>query len=244
MIGGIMVNDKWFAVKTALFNSLGFAYIVAGVTYVDAHLTTHVVFGARHYRAGYPLAVIGGFLIFVGTMLAILKPASWKVKTALPAIIFAVMNAIALPFFRPEFPHQGLSSWTLQLSLVCLLSCVIHFLPFGTELLTACNVPTQTKMERIKEHANLWRTIAISVTIGYIAVIIPWSNFIWSQPSHIVTNASEAFLLSQSASIALAILSLYMLFGVVYEAFLKAHRAADLMFCIQDSENRSDSLIE
>jgi hypothetical protein len=30
------------------------------------------------------------------------------------------------------------------------------------------------------------------------------------------------------------VLSLYMLFGVVYEAFLKAHRAADLMFCIKD----------
>jgi hypothetical protein len=116
---------------------------------------------------------------------------------------------------------------------------VIHFLPFGTEQLSARDISVQTKLERVKEHANLWRTIAISVTVGYIAVIIPWSNFIWSQPSHIVANASEAFLLSQSASIALAILSLYMLFGVVYEAFLKAHRAADLMFHVQDSENHS-----
>ncbi|HYY55941.1 MAG TPA: hypothetical protein VE842_01350 [Pyrinomonadaceae bacterium] len=234
-----MAIDKWFAVKIALFNSLGFSYITAGVTYVDARLTTHVVYGPRHYRAGYTLSVIGGLLIFAGTMLVILKTASWRVKAALPAMIFAVMSAVALPFFRPEFPHQGMSSWTLQLSLVCLLSCVIHFLPFGTEQLSARDISVQTKLERVKEHANLWRTIAISVTVGYIAVIIPWSNFIWSQPSHIVANASEAFLLSQSASIALAILSLYMLFGVVYEAFLKAHRAADLMFHVQDSENHS-----
>jgi hypothetical protein len=230
-----IVAHKWFAIKIALFNSIGFSYVTAGVTYVDARLTTHVVFGARHYRAGYAIAVFGGVLIFIGTMLAILKANSWKLKAALPAIIFAVINAIALPFFRPEFPHAGMSSWTLQLSLVCLISCMIHFLPFGTKQLTAGDVSAQIKMERVKEHANLWRTIAISLTVGYIAVIIPWSSFIWSQPAHIVTDATEAFLLSQSASIALAILSLYMLFGLVYEAFLKAHRAAELMFCIRDS---------
>jgi len=229
-----MGKHNWFALKTALFSALGFSYITAGVTYVDARLTTHVVFGARYYRAGYPVAVIGGVVIFVGTMLAILKVESWKLKAALPTILFVVMNAVALPFFRPEFPHMGMSSWTLQLSLVCLLSCVIHFLPLEAEYLAASDVSTAIKLERVKEHANLWRTIAISLTVGYIAVIIPWSNFIWSQPIHIVTSEREAFLLIHSASIALAILSLYMLFGVVYEAFLKAHRAADLMFSIRE----------
>lgn len=236
-----MTTHKWFAVKIALFNSLGFSYIVAGVTYVDARLTTHVVFGARQYQAGYPLSVIGGFLIFVGTMLVILKADSWKVKAALPAVICAFVSAVALPFFRPEFPHAGMASWMLQLSLVCLLSCMVHFLPFGTEQLTARDISAQIKMERVKEHANLWRTIAISLTVAYVAVIIPWSSFIWSQPTHIVTNASEAFLLSQSASLALAILSLYMLFGLVYEAFLKANRAADLMFGIRDEDNQSST---
>jgi hypothetical protein len=140
LIGEVVATHKWFAVKIALFNSLGFSYIVAGITYVDARLTTHVVFGARYYRAGYPLAVIGGSVIFVGTMLAILKATSWKLQAALPATIFAVMSAVVLPFFRPEFPHQGMSSWLLQLSLVCLLSCVVHFLPFETEQLTARDI--------------------------------------------------------------------------------------------------------
>jgi hypothetical protein len=34
-----------------------------------------------------------------------------------------------------------------------------------------------------------------------------------------------------------------MLFGVVYEAFLKAHRAADLMFCIKDSEPQASTKV-
>lgn len=229
----VMDTHKWFAIKIALFSSLGFLYITAGVTYVDARLTTHVVFGARYYSAGYWVAAIGGVVIFVGTMLIILKPESWKLKAVLPAMLFIIMNVIAVPFFRPEFPHMGMSSWTLQLSIVCFLSCAIRFWPLGAEELTARNVSTQVKLERVKEHANLWRTIAISLTVGYIAVIIPWSNFIWSQPIHIVTDEKEAFLLIHSASIALAILSLYMLLGVVYEAFRKAHRAADLMFCIE-----------
>ena len=229
-----MSTHKWFAIKIALFSALGFSYITAGVTYVDARLTTHVVYGARYYRAGYWIALIGGVVIFVGTLLVILKTESWKLRAALPATLFVIMNAIALPFFRPEFPHMGMSSWTLQLSVVCFLSCVIHFLPLNCEELAARTASIQIKLERVKEYANLWRTIAISLTVGYIAVIIPWSNFIWSQPIHIVTNEKEAFLLIQSASIALAILSLYMLLGVVYEAFLKAHRAADLMFYIED----------
>ena len=230
-----MTTHRWFAIKIALFNSLGYSYVVAGVTYVDPRLTTHIVYGARHYPAGYPLAAIGGPIIFIGTILTIMKVDSWKAKATLPTVIFAIMNAVALPFFRPEFPHMGMSSWTLQLSLVCLLSCAIHFAPFGTKHLGTREVSFEIKLERVKEHATLWRTIAISLTVGYIAVIIPWNSFIWSQPTHIVTDVSEAFLLSHSASIALAILSLYMLFGVVYEAFLKAHHAADQMFYIRDS---------
>jgi hypothetical protein len=229
-----MNTHKWFAIKIALFSSLGFSYITAGVTYVDARLTTHLVYGARYYSAGYWVAVIGGVVIFAGTVLVILKTESWKLKAALPATLFVIVNALALPFFRPEFPHMGMSSWTLQLSIVCFLSCAIHFLPLDDRRLAARNVSTQVKLERVKEHANLWRTISISLTVGYIAVIIPWSNFIWSQPLHIVKDEKEAFLLIHSASIALAILSLYMLLGVVYEAFLKAHRTADLMFCIED----------
>jgi hypothetical protein len=234
VLGAKMNTHKWFAIKTALLNAIGFSYITAGVTYVDARLTTHVVFGARYYWAGYSIAVIGGVIILGGTVLVILKSNSWKLKAALPATLFVIMIALALPFFRPEFPHMGMSSWMLQLSIACFLSCVIHFWPLGAEELTARKVSIQVKLERVKEHANLWRTISISLTVGYIAVIIPWSNFIWSQPIHIVTDEKEAFLLIHSASIALAILSLYMLLGVVYEAFLKAHRAADLMFCIED----------
>jgi hypothetical protein len=238
-----MNTHKWFAIKTALFSSLGFSYITAGVTYVDARLTTHVVFGARYYSAGYWVGLIGGIVIFGGTLLGMRKTRSWKLQAALPGTLFVIVNVIALPFFRPEFPHMGMSSWTLQLAIVCFLSCAIHFSPLQRRNLVRRRASTAIKLERVKEYANLWRTIAISLTVGYIAVIIPWSNFIWSQPIHIVTNEKEAFLLIHSASIALAVLSLYMLFGVVYEAFLKAHRAADLMFCIKDSEPQKSAKV-
>lgn len=229
-----MNTHKWFAIKTALFNAIGFSYVTAGITYVDARLTTHVVYGARYYSAGYWIAVIGGVVILGGTVLVIMKSDSWKLRAVLPATLFVMMIGLALPFFRPEFPHMGMSSWMLQLSVVSFLSGVIHFWPLGAEELAARKASKEVKLERVKEHANLWRTIAISLTVGYIAVIIPWSNFIWSQPIHIVTDEKQAFLLIHSASIALGILSLYMLLGVVYEAFLKAHLAADLMFYIEE----------
>jgi len=231
-----MYSDKWFAVKIALFNSLGFFVIAAGVTYVDARLTTHLVFGARHYPAGYPLSVIGAVIIFFITMFAILKPRSWKVKVVLPSLTLIIMDAISLPFFRPEFPHGGLAAWILYLAIASLFSCLIRFLPFEAnriDWLAASDIITEAKIERVKEYANLWRTIAVSITIGYLGVLIPWINFTWTQAPYIVKAPAEIFLLSQAGVAALAGLSMYVLFGIIYEAFRKAHVAAELLFQIK-----------
>jgi hypothetical protein len=93
-----MAIDKWFAVKIALFNSLGFSYITAGVTYVDARLTTHVVYGPRHYRAGYTLSVIGGLLIFAGNDLRCYERGRFAVlppRVSTPGNVFMDASAIA-----------------------------------------------------------------------------------------------------------------------------------------------------
>jgi len=138
-----MKKDREFAIKIALFNSLLFCFLIAAVTYVDARLKTHVPFGAsgasgaRTYRWGYIVSGVGGLLVLLGTSLSLGKVPNerWKLKSAFPTAILLIVGAASLPFFRPdlEFPHGGITTWTVCVSFVSLLSCGIHYPKFRTD---------------------------------------------------------------------------------------------------------------
>jgi len=229
-----MTRADWFAVKIATFNALAFSLIIGCVTYLDARLPSHKssqIFPqhVRIYPHGYAISLLSGAIIFGTTLLALTKASSWRIKATLPALILAVTGVVSLPFFRPEFPHGGITSWTILVTLISLVSCFIHFLPLEVDWLTAAHISTASKAERAKEYVTLWRTVAISVTIGLVFVIIPWVNFIWNLSPHIVSNETEAFMLSQFGMAGIFGASIYILFGIIYESFRKAHDAADLL---------------
>jgi hypothetical protein len=233
----IMTKDDWFAVKTAIFNSLAFSLTIAYVTFLDPRLKSHFRYpGGRNYPHGYVISLLGGAIILGTTLLVLTKASSWKVKATSPAIILAVMGLGSLPFFRPEFPHSAIFIWTSQCSLVSLFTCYVRFLPFQADWLTSADFTNSSKIERVKEYVTLWRTVAVFLTVGYIAIIIPWSNLIWSQPSRIVKDAGERFLLGEFGEMGIVGFSLYVIFGVIYESFRRAHDAADLVlrYKIQD----------
>jgi hypothetical protein len=182
-----VTKDAWFAVKVAGLNALAFSITLAGVTWIDARLTSHVAFGARTYPYGYPLAVAGGPVVFASTLLVLTRAFSWKVRATVPAAILAGMGLLALPFFLPEFPHGGVSVWLAQFSVACLLTCYIHFLPWPAWL-DSEELGASVRWERLKEYGVLWRTIAVAMTVGYMIILVPWSNFIWNQSPHIVRD--------------------------------------------------------
>lgn len=225
-------EERAFAIKIALFNSILFSFVLAAVTFVDARLTTRFKFGPRPYRWGYAVSGVGGLLVLLGTSLALEKipSARWKLKSAFPTAILLVVGAASLPFFRPdlEFPHMGITTWTVYLSVVSLLSCGIYF-PKIPERLLQQNLPVAIKIERVKQYAAHWRAIATAITLGYAAVLVPQAVFLYSQPATYVTDPSEKILLSSfSYSVFVGVL-LYAAFGIVHGAFKKANEAADLL---------------
>jgi hypothetical protein len=220
-------KDLGFAVKVAVLNALAFSIVVAGVTYIDARLTSHVAFGARTYPYGYPIAMGGGPVVFGSTLLVLARASSWKVRATVPAAILAAMAILTLPFFRPEFPHGGISVWLAQFSIVSLLTCYIHFLPWPARLASE-ELGAAVKWERLKEYGALWRTIAVAVTIGYMIILIPWSNFIWSLSPHIVRDPAQAYVLSEFGAAGMVGVTIYVILGVLYESFRRTHEAADL----------------
>ncbi|MEI6704956.1 MAG: hypothetical protein WCL71_15705 [Deltaproteobacteria bacterium] len=229
------MTDKWFAAKIAVFNAGGFSLCVAAITYVDARLTTHVVFGAKIYPHGYLVAILGGIVILALTVLTFFKRSSWAAKTGLPSVIVSLVGAFSIPFFRPELPHAALLEGVILISVVSLLTCYIRFSPITKDWLTAYEIAEAARIERVKEYANLWRTIAVSSVFGVIALIVPWSQFVWKMPEYIVTTSNEAFLLGQFGVGGIVVICIYALLGVVYESFHKAKIAADLLLFIKKS---------
>lgn len=80
---------------------------------------------------------------------------------------------------------------------------------------------------------TLWRTVAISITFGYIAFLVPWTNLIWTTAPRITPKPDEIFLLGQFGIAQLIFISVYFLVGPVWESFKKAHIAAELLLHIK-----------
>jgi len=222
-----MTKDHWFAVKIASLNALAFSITIAGVTYIDARLTSHFAYGARVYPYGYPISLCGGPVLFVATLLVLTKASSWKAKAALPALLLALLGILALPFFRPELPHGGISVWLIQCSLASFLTCYLHFLPWPNWL-TSEDIDVSIRSERRKEYVVFWRALAGSMAVVYVLLILPWSNFIWNQSPHIVRDPGQAFVLSEFGATGIVGVSLYVFWGILYESFRRAQDAADL----------------
>jgi hypothetical protein len=230
-----------FAVKIASLNTLAFSWTAAAVTYMDARLKTHLAFGARHYPHGYQISVLGGIFVCTATLLVFAKISSWQIKAVLPAILLALTGALSLPFFRPEFPHGGISGWTFAFSVLCLFTCFIHLLPLQADWLQAPEVSTATRYRRARDSAAQWRIIAILITVAYIVLLLPWATFIWNQSPHIVADPGEAFQLSELGASGMLGCSVYMLLGVIYESFHRSLDAGDLALRIKTEQPRSES---
>lgn len=233
-----MSEDREFTAKIVLSNSLGLAFLLAATTYIDARLFSHVKYGARIYRWGYLVAVMAGVAVFIATWFSFAKASSPKLKAGLSVGILWAVAIVSMSYFRPEFPHGAIVSWTFYLSLASLLSCVIHYWKFRTGWLSSKRLSDAVKIDRVKHYADLWRTISISVTVGYLAILIPWITFLWNIPPTWVTNPTEQNILRQFGCSLVAGLSMYVLFGIVYEAFAKANEAADLLLSISRDQNR------
>jgi hypothetical protein len=93
------------------------------------------------------------------------------------------------------------------------------------------------RLARIKESVDLWRTISISITLGYVALLIPWANFIWDFAWKTVKAPKEVFLVGNFPAMELSLFSLYFLTAIIYEGFRKATVTADFMLQLENSSS-------
>jgi len=222
----------------AAFNGLGFLFWISGITYVDAHLTTHIVYGARIYPHGYLLAMIGGILVGGCTFSSIIfpKPQLWCRKALLTAGSVLLTGALFMPFFTPEFPHLAITEWAFIFAAISGLGCIVHFFPIEDKTLNVDGLVKEARIEWIKNHVVMWRTMSVSFIIGLFGILIPWINFVYGVMGKVVTSPEEILLLDQFGTLGIVGICIYYLYAVVYQALLKSMKFNNMLLKILDSK--------
>lgn len=225
-------SENRFALRIAVFNSVGFIYSTGSVTYLDARLTSHVFYSARTYPLGYWVCLLGP-VIFILTYLCFKKSKTIYGKILYPALILIAAMLLSLPNFLPEFPHLGITSAAGLLAMTSIVASWIRFEPIAADYIKKPEIPWELKVERLKENITLWRTLAVGLTIGYIALIYPAFSFFGKGAAQMLTKRDEVFLVTSSWQLSFLLFSVYVLFGVIHEAIRKAELAGDLLLTIR-----------
>ncbi len=222
-------REKRFALKISLFNSLGFMFAVGVPTLVDPLLKSHVAYGARHYFLG-PWVLLFALLAFSGTFLILIKR-----KYFLSWLPIAVLGTGLLWNFRPELPHGNVTFWTAIYCIASFVTSWIYCTTVDSSYITDKCIHRSARIERIKESINYWRTISIAIAAGYLAILVPWTNLLWTMTDKIVREPQDRFLLATISGVQLALFSIYVLAGPVTEAFLKTQTISDELLKIRES---------
>lgn len=221
-----MDQDRGFRLKIALFNSIGYFVTVAGVTFVDARLVHHPVYGPREYPLGYWIC-LGAPVVFLLSFLGVKHFRPWKSKAVWPTLCLLLVGEISLYNFRPELPHLGFSESILFYCFISFVASCIHYMPLDIEWINDSRIDPLLKLERLKELITFWRTLALSITFGWVALLVPWTSFALSSSKEFFTTSAEVFINTNAWTVAVFGFSIFVLFGPVYESFRKATFAAD-----------------
>lgn len=225
-------TDAFFRWKIAMFNTVGFLVHAGLTTYVDARLPNRVIYGARHYPLGYWVCLLAVPVFFAG--LWGLKSKTLWARILVPISGIVCATAIALWNFRPEFPHLNVGFWMGLYALVSLISCWIRFSDERAAFLSADDISPTAKIERIKEMVTVWRTIALSLAIGYIAGAFQWVKMDYDLARQLIAGKTgdplyefQVQRLIATNNVQLMLFSAYVVAGVLYESFRKSKKTAD-----------------
>jgi hypothetical protein len=209
-------NDSDFAIRIASMNAAGYFWTVIAITYVDARLKSHVLYGARSYRYGYvsSLLAIPTFII----TLHLLRRATTRGRKCLAsclAILAAMLSSLWV--FAPEVPHSGLVVWCLMYSIVSLAATWLRYSGPDLSFVQNQEIPLQARLEGLKSILSMWQAIALATSAGFLAGLVPWAVAIQATNSHVVVDQSDLFLLNSAGLMQVILVSVAILLGPIRE---------------------------
>jgi hypothetical protein len=227
------MKGSWrFPLTISLFNALAFCLTTWRITFMDAKFTSQFVYvEARTYPLGYWICLLS-IPIFLLNFACLVRCRNLWAQSLVPAGTLLIFGWASLFNFLPEFPHGFLIAWIPRFALVSAIACLIHFSPVTYPYLNDSSISPDIKLDRLKESVTLWRTIVISLTFGFIGLLIPWTNIEWDLGSKILSDKKEILIYGQQSAGQLGFLTTYVFVAVILECFKKTITVADQMLNI------------
>jgi hypothetical protein len=211
-------NSRLFRCRIGLISFVGYATGVCGVSVIDPILTSHVLFGSRHYPYAWvwwllsPLTFIAPYVL--------LRRYRAKHSTAIISVApLAILGVIASFFFPPERPHAGILFSALGFALIAFLTAWLSFSPGDYRFLVDCTIPFPCRLERVKASVSWWQSIAVYSTMGYMAFAISWAYVLLVSVPQIVDKPADRFFLQKALILEVFITSFCVLLGPLWELF-------------------------
>ena len=234
-------EDAAFANKIALLNTICYCTTICTITYVDSNLNTHAVveYRERVYDVGYYWILLAGAPLFFVTRWALttrhLSLHGSRRRTFAPSIILIAFGIFPLWDFRLELPHGALVATLGLACMVSWLTCWLHFQTL-TNWTQNVSVKESARIERIKEACTFWRTLTLTGIVGFIALLIPLVNYVWSEAEQLTGNKVEKMIVVKGTIVRLLPIVFYIFIGIFGELFKITQKTADYFLDIKETD--------
>ena len=219
-------DDSAYALRIALCNAFAYLEAVLIPCYVDPKLTTHVIYGARHYEWGYYTAFLSP-LVFAATFIGIKRARSRGARCKWACLPLLLAEVAALPFFTPEFPHGGIVTWPTVVALSSLVATWLRYASVRLEYLSSRDVPLQAKIEGVKSMLSAWQAVAIATCAGFLATLVPWAVAIQVNNKVMVQSVPDQVRLNSVTIITMGTVAVIFLLGPIREVVAKVLLASE-----------------
>jgi hypothetical protein len=227
-----MTNDlhtRWgsaFELKIALLNAVPYTIVAGGVTYLDGQLAHHVVeaYRSRSYALG-PWIMLAGVPIFLLTWLPLLRMKRSRISVLWPGVVMLLALVLTLLNFRPPFPHDSMTAWTLLLGATSTLTGAVRYLSEGVDRAVLASMPQADRQGHVRECSAFWRTTAIGLLAVYVPIMITALQQVWEIANRITTDKPEVFRVNAFGTASVHFFTLILAVGPVYECLRASYMA-------------------
>lgn len=224
-------RDFQFCLALAICNCIGYLLSTIPPTIVDPLLESHVRFGARTYQYAWwiwPIAVC----VLVGTFNLTYFVKSRLLRLAGATGILAFFCGVSLPIFQPVMLHgYVVGNGTIWVSITAGWILIRYFL-FSTGNADLIEVDKEARIQFIREQLDFSKVLFITLVVAYVGLIVGWFSAAHTAIKDIVPDAAEAVLVDVLTGFQVSIVSLFFLFGPIFELGKQRRRILTLFLAI------------
>jgi hypothetical protein len=218
--------DSAFAWRMAILILVGYCLATVPQVILDARLKSDVNFpGGRQYQHAYLLFPIAVTVFFTSLAMALSASARLRLLTVVPFVIGCLVSA---PIFRPV-PHGNLVFISSVWIVLCSLTIWIRGHRIANPAERVPQPAIQACVEYLKEHIAFWRGLGFALMVAYIGVVIGLVQSLNAANTQFLSDRRDLLLMDRYQNIAIALMSLFVLLGPLYEVATKVLAATELL---------------